>query len=227
MKRIFDFALACLAILILSPLLIPIAILLRFTGEGEVFYKQDRIGYQNKMFGILKFATMLKNSPNLSGGDITFSKDPRILPVGGFLRKSKINELPQLFNIFFGDMSIIGPRPLTPRVAELFPEQHWQKVSAVRPGLSGVGSIIFRNEEELLANSSNRFEDYRKFIVPYKMALESWYVDNQSFGLDLKLIFLTVAVVLFKNTDPHAYLKGLPAPPDNLQQMLIGINIKP
>lgn len=220
MKRIFDFIVACLAILILSPLLIPIAILLKLTGEGEIFYKQERVGFQNEMFGILKFATMLKNSPNLSGGDITFNKDPRILPVGGFLRKSKINELPQLFNIFFGDMSIIGPRPLTPRVAELFPKEHWQKVSVVRPGLSGVGSIIFRNEEELLENSSDRFEDYKKFIVPYKMALESWYVDNQTFGLDVKLICLTAAVVLFKRIDPHAYLKGLPAPPDDIQQML-------
>lgn len=219
MKRIFDFIIACIAIIILSPLLIPIAILLRLTGEGEIFYKQDRVGYQNTMFGILKFATMLKNSPNLTGGDITSGKDPRILPVGGFLRKSKINELPQLFNIVLGDMSIIGPRPLTPRVAELFPTEHWQKVSNVRPGLSGVGSIIFRNEEELLGDSKNRFEDYKSFIVPYKMALESWYVDNQSFGLDLKLIFLTIAVVLFKDIDPQAYLKGLPAPPGDLQNI--------
>ena len=113
MKRFFDIVLSGLAILCLSPLLIPVVIILKLTGEHYIFYTQERIGLGGKPFGLLKFATMLKNSPNMGAGDITTHNDPRVLPFGRILRKTKINELPQLFNIFLGDMSIIGPRPLT------------------------------------------------------------------------------------------------------------------
>jgi len=219
-KRFFDFTLAFIASLILLPLLIPVIIALRLSGEGEVFYRQDRIGYHNRTFKILKFATMRKNSPNLSGGDITIDKDPRILPLGNFLRKTKINEIPQLFNILWGDMSIIGPRPLTARVAELFPKSHWEKVSNLRPGLSGVGSIVFRNEEELLANATDRFQTYQAYIVPYKSTLESWYVDNRTLWLDIKLIIYTVMVVVFKKLDSSKFLSDLPEPPEDLKIML-------
>ena len=150
LKRVFDVVAAGTALLVLSPLLLPIAALLRATGEGEVFYRQERVGRGGKRFRIYKFATMLKDSPNLTGGDITIDRDPRILPCGRFLRKTKINELPQLLNVIAGDMSIIGPRPLTPRVAALFPAQYWEDIAELRPGLSGTGSIVFRNEEVLL-----------------------------------------------------------------------------
>ena len=114
MIRFFDIVFSLLGILFLGPLLIPISILLLFTGEHKVFYKQNRVGKCGKIFGLLKFATMLENSPNLPGGDITSGNDPRVLPLGKFLRKTKLNELPQLVNIILGDISLVGPRPLTP-----------------------------------------------------------------------------------------------------------------
>src|SRR5690606_21086740 len=115
MQRFFDIVLASAALLVLAPLLLPITLILRFTGEGEVFYVQQRVGKNREFFGLYKFATMLKNSPNMSTGTVTVKDDPRVLPVGRFLRKTKLNELPQLFNVLKGDMSIIGPRPQTRR----------------------------------------------------------------------------------------------------------------
>lgn len=216
-KRLFDLILAILALVVLCPLLIPIALVLRFTGEGEVFYRQNRLGRDGKPFGILKFATMLKNSPSMAGGDISTRDDPRILPVGRFLRSTKINELPQLINIVVGDMSIIGPRPFTPRIAALFSADHWAAVGHLRPGLSGIGSIVFRDEEGLLANQTDRLAVYRSAIVPYKAALERWYVAHQSTWLDLKLILITVAAVVAKGIQPSHYFANLPPAPVELE----------
>ena len=212
LKRTFDVVAAAAALLVLSPLLLPIAALLRATGEGEVFYRQERVGRGGKRFRIYKFATMLKDSPHLKGGDITIDRDPRILPCGRFLRKTKVNELPQLLNVLAGDMSIIGPRPLTPRVAALFPTHYWEEIAELRPGLSGVGSIVFRNEEHLLSRAGNREKVYAELVVPYKMALENWYRRNQSLALDLKLIALTVLAMLYRDLDVSRFLRGLPAP---------------
>jgi lipopolysaccharide/colanic/teichoic acid biosynthesis glycosyltransferase len=215
-KRVFDIFASGLAILVFSPLLIPLVVLLRCTGEGEIFYLQQRVGRGGKLFNIFKFATMLKDSPNLPGGDITVGRDPRILPMGQFLRKTKLNELPQFLNVFAGDMSVIGPRPLTPRVAAMFPSKHWETVAKLRPGLSGIGSIVFRDEEYLLDNAPDRHAAYAAAITPYKMALEGWYAKNQSVWLDIKLIALTVAVIFRPQTRPEALLKNLPSPPDAL-----------
>ena len=110
MERFFDVIFSGLALLVLSPLLVPIVLILMFSGEGEIFFFQERIGKDGKVFKLFKFATMLKDSPNIGTGTVTMKGDPRILPVGKFLRKTKINELPQLLNIFFGDMSVIGPQ---------------------------------------------------------------------------------------------------------------------
>jgi lipopolysaccharide/colanic/teichoic acid biosynthesis glycosyltransferase len=216
MKRLFDFLAAAAATLVLSPLLIPVILVLRFTGEGEVFYRQERIGRGGKPFGILKFATMLKNSPNLAGGDITVGNDPRVLPFGRFLRKSKINELPQLFNVLLGDMAIIGPRPLTRRIADMFPAGHWETVGTLRPGLSGIGSIVFRDEERLFSVAADREKAYAEVVAPYKSALERWYAANQSFALDIKLIWLTVLAVLKPELDVSSFINGLPQPPQEL-----------
>ena len=215
-KRLFDIVLAGLALLVASPLLVPIALVLRFTGEGEVFYRQRRLGRDGKPFGILKFATMLKNSPNMPGGDISTRDDPRILPVGRFLRSTKINELPQLINIVTGDMSIIGPRPFTPGIAALFDADHRGAVAHLRPGLSGIGSIVFRDEEGLLAGLPDRMAVYKAVIVPYKGALERWYASHQSLGLDLKLIALTVLAVLRPQVRPDSFFADLPEPPADL-----------
>ena len=136
LKRCFDVLASGIAILILSPLLIPVIIGLRFTGEGYVWYKQERLGYKNKPFLIWKFATMLKNSSNMPGGYITVKKDPRLTPMGDFLRKSKINELPQLFNIFSGKMSVVGPRPVMKVSFEAYPDDIKRVIYNVKPGLN-------------------------------------------------------------------------------------------
>ena len=200
LKRFFDILASGIAILILSPLLIPIIIGLKFTGEGYVFYKQERVGYKNEPFLIWKFATMLKNSSKMPGGIMTTKKDPRITPMGGFLRKSKINELPQLFNIFFGHMSFVGPRPVMKVSFKAYPKEIQKVIYNVKPGLTGIGSIIFRDEEKLITDVKNNGGDlwgfYKGKIYPFKGELEIWYQNNKSFSLDLKLIFLTAWVIL-------------------------------
>lgn len=173
---------------------------LKLTGEGYIFYKQERVGFKNKHFYILKFATMLKDSPNMAGGVITTKKDPRITPMGGFLRKSKINELPQLFNIFLGHMSVVGPRPVMPISFNAYPEHVQEVIYNVKPGLTGIGSIIFRDEEELITQVKNSGGDtwdfYKNKIYPFKGKVEEWYQGKQSFWTDLKLILLTAWVIV-------------------------------
>lgn len=214
-----DILLSFFALLVLSPLLLPIVIGLLFTGENYVFYFQERIGFKNKKFNIYKFATMLKDSPNLGTGLHTTNQDPRILPMGGFLRKTKINELPQLFNIFFGSMSIIGPRPLVDKTFEPYSEIVKKHIYNVKPGLSGIGSIVFRDEENLLSNSKIPLDDfYRIHISPYKGELELWYQKKISFYTDSIIIFLTLWVVLFPDSDlVFKVFDDLPSKPDFLK----------
>lgn len=211
-----DIFVSLVVLLLLLPLFIPIMIGLKFTGEGHIFYKQKRIGYKRKYFFILKFATMLKDSPNMGTGMITLRKDPRITPMGGFLRKTKINELPQIFNIILGDISLVGPRPLVDITYNAYPEDIRSKVYNVKPGLTGIGSIVFRDEEALVSNTEMDPHDYyEKVIAPYKGGLEMWYQANASFLTDLKLIFLTAWVIVFPNSDlPFRMLKDLPEKPD-------------
>ena len=168
MVRFFDVLFSGIALLLLSPLMVPIVITLRLTGEGEVFFLQERIGKSGKKFKLFKFATMLKNSPNIGTGTVTMRGDPRVLPVGTFLRKTKINELPQLLNIFFGDMSIIGPRPLTIQTFEAYTKNTQILITQVQPGLSGVGSIIFRDEEVILHGATASITYYMNVIALHK-----------------------------------------------------------
>jgi len=215
LKRSFDILTSGIAILILSPLLIPIIIGLKLTGEGYVFYKQERVGYENKPFLIWKFATMLKNSSKMPGGIMTTKKDPRITPMGGFLRKSKINELPQLFNIFFGNMSVVGPRPVMKVSFEAYPKEIQKVIYNVKPGLTGIGSIIFRDEEKLITDVKNNgvdlWEFYKGKIYPFKGKLEIWYQNNKSFSLDIKLVFITAWTVLNPSTQiVFRWFKDLP-----------------
>lgn len=219
MQRFFDIVLASLALLVLTPLLVPIALILKFSGEGEIFYKQQRVGYQAKLFNILKFATMLKDSPNLGAGLVTVKGDPRILPIGAFLRRTKINELPQLINVLKGDMSLIGPRPLAPRGFNAYSDGVKKIVVQVVPGLSGIGSIALRNEEEILQNvKGDPIAFYDAVVMPYKGALECWYVKNKGIKLYLVLIVLTVATVLFPNARLlNKLLPDLPQPSDDLR----------
>lgn len=217
-KRLFGILLALIALLVLSPLLIPICIGLLFTGEHYVFYFQKRIGYKNKYFNIWKFATMLKASPNLGTGVYTTKNDPRILPMGGFLRHTKINELPQLINIVLGDMCIVGPRPLVDKTFAPYPEHVKSVIYNVKPGLTGIGSIIFRNEAQLLSDTKIPLEEYyKKNIAPYKGELELWYQKNLSLYTDLMLIFLTAyALVAPQNNLVYKVFKDLPERPKEL-----------
>lgn len=219
MTRLFDVILSLVAILILLPLLAPISILLLCTGEGKVFYRQERVGREKKPFKLLKFATMLENSPNLPGGDITSGNDPRVLLVGKFLRKTKINELPQLLNIFLGDISIVGPRPLTPRNFYYYDNKTQAAISKIKPGLTGVGSIVFRDEESIIRHSSKSPEQcYKEDIIPYKGELEKWFYKNQSLYLYFLLIFLTAWVVFFpKSRIVWNVFSSLPTPPEKIK----------
>ena len=212
LKRLIDFILALLATTVLLPILIPVVIGLLATGEHYVFYFQERIGFKNKKFFIWKFATMLKNSPNMSGGLHTTRRDPRILPMGGFLRKTKLNELPQLINILKGDMSVIGPRPLVDKTFAPYPDHVKAQIYNSKPGLSGIGSIIFRDEEKLLTETTmDKSEYYAQFISPYKGELELWYQKHLSFKTDILLIFLTVWVILSPESQlPFKVFKDLP-----------------
>ena len=211
-KRFLDIVLSGIAILVLSPLLVPIMIALKCTGEHYVFYGQTRMGLGNSHFKMWKFATMLLNSPNMSGGLHTTKDDPRVLPLGRFLRKTKINELPQIFNIFLGDMSIVGPRPLVDKTFEPYPSEVKEKIYSVRPGLTGIGSIVFRDEETIISNSRlSPDECYAKVIAPYKGALELWYLKHIGFFTDLAIIFLTAWVVLFpKSNIVYKIFRDLP-----------------
>lgn len=221
MERFFDIFFSSIALMVLCPILIPIALVLRFSGQGEIFFLQDRIGKGGKVFKLLKFATMLKNSPNIGTGTVTMKDDPRVLPVGKFLRKTKINELPQLINIFFGDMSVIGPRPLTSQTFRLYPPGTQEIVKQVRPGLSGVGSIIFRGEEEIMHGASASVDFYANVIAPYKGALEEWFVSNKSLYIYFVSIFVTAWAVLFPGTKlAWMVFMDLPKPPKELRQAL-------
>ena len=214
-KRIFDIVSSSIVCIILAPFLLPIVILLRLTSEGEVFYLQERIGLNKKPFMIYKFATMLKNSSKMTGGFITIQNDPRVTFMGGFLRKSKINELPQLLNIIIGDMSVVGPRPVMKASFEAYPSKIQEVIYNVKPGLTGIGSIIFRDEEELISNVKNNGGDilnfYKKTIYPFKGEVEIWYQNNKSFFLDIKLIFITAWVIFSPNSKIYEKLfKDLP-----------------
>lgn len=222
MQRFFDILFSALALLVLAPLLIPVVVILRFTGEGEIFFRQPRVGRDGRMFGLLKFATMLKDSPNMGTGTLTLKDDPRVLPFGKFLRKTKLNELPQLLNILKGDMSVIGPRPQTRRCFDAFPERSQQVIVKVRPGLSGIGSIAFRGEERMLDDAENAEWLYDEVIMPYKGRLEEWYVEHRSLRLYFLLILLTVWVVVFPNSRLFRRLfPELPEPPVELRAALL------
>ena len=217
MKRTLDVVLSFFALVVLAPFLLPVAVILRFTGEGEVFYIQERAGRGGNSFGLYKFATMLKNSPNIGAGEITVRGDPRVLPFGQFLRKTKLNELPQLWNIFIGDMSVVGPRPMVLNTYAHYPEEARQKLNTIRPGLTGIGSIVFRDEERYLADRDEPMEFYREHIIPYKSDLELWFVENNTLWLYIKIIFVTAWVVVFPSSSivDRAFY-GIPSLPDSL-----------
>lgn len=213
-----DIILALFATLVLSPLLIPVMLILWLTGEHYIFYGQNRIGFKNRTFKIWKFATMLKASPSLGTGSITVRNDPRVLPIGRFLRKTKINELPQVFNILLGDMSVVGPRPLMKMDFEKYSEDIQSVIYSTRPGLTGIASIIFRDEEQHFTHTGIDHHEYnRKYIAPYKGTLELWYQNHLSFWTDFRIVFLTAWVIISpKSKLTYKFFTDLPAKPGNL-----------
>lgn len=217
--RSFDLFFSIIALFILSPLLFLTVIILKFTGEREIFYFQERVGRKYKSFRLIKFATMLKDSPNLGTKTLTIKNDSRILPFGKVLRNTKINELPQLINIIKGDMSIIGPRPVTNEAFESYSEESKKLISTVRPGLSGIGSIIFRHEEEIMQGENANTDFYKNIIAPYKGNLEKWFVLNKSLIIYFQCILVTIFVVLKPKTHlPWKIFKDLPNPPSELTE---------
>lgn len=220
--RIFDIILSGMALALLSPLLVFVVLILRVTGEGEVFYKQLRVGLDGKPFGLLKFATMLKDSEAIGTGTVTVKDDPRVLPVGRVLRKSKMNELPQLINVLRGEMSLIGPRPQTKRCFDVFDDVSKIRIMQMKPGLSGIGPAVFRDEESLIqASGIDPIEFYDTVLGPYKGRVEAWYSENYNIRTYLKLILLTVWVIFVPNSRlTWKVFPSLPRPCGQLEQIL-------
>lgn len=217
-KRIIDFVLALLALIILMPFLLPISIILLLTGEHEILYLQNRVGYKNQFFKIWKFATMMKNSANMGTGSLTVRNDPRVTPIGRFLRKTKINELPQIVNVLIGNMAIVGARPQMEVDFLKFPKHVQEVVYNTRPGITGIGSIIFRDEEKWISNAEgDKHEFYKNHIAPYKGELEIWYQQHLSLYTDFMLIFLTVWVIILPKSDlPYNIFNSIPPMPKSL-----------
>lgn len=222
MTRFFDILFSGIAIVVLLPFMIPIMVALKLTGEHDIFYRQERIGKDGKPFKVVKFATMLRDSPNMAGGLITTENDPRILPMGNFLRRTKINELPQVLNIFIGQMSIIGYRPFAKKHYDLYSDEVKRNINKIAPGLSGIGSVVFRNEEEILHSVEDREHFHDNVITPYKGQLECWYVQNRSVVNYFKLIICTALVVLKPDSMLWTkWFKELPPVPEELKPYIL------
>ncbi len=199
-KRIFDILVSTVLLILLMPLFLVLMVLLSLTGERKVFYLQDRVGFKNKNFKIWKFATMLQNSPNIGTGDITIRNDPRLIPMGRFLRKTKLNEIPQLINVFVGDMSLVGPRPLMKKGFDRYAPKVQSMIYNVKPGITGIGSVIFRDEEKMVTASKN-YETAYQAINNHKGLLEVWYQQHIGFYTDFMLMFLTVWVLIYPESN--------------------------
>lgn len=193
MKRSLDFLLALLGILLLWPVMAVVATAVRFSSSGPVLIQQRRVGFAGCVFTVLKFRTMVENA-HLLGTSVTTGNDPRITPVGRFLRKTKMDELPQLFNVMVGDMSFVGPRPDVPEIiAKYTPEM--RRVLEIRPGITSLATLHFRNEEELLAKVPNHDDFYEKTVVPLKVKLAMEHVERDSFLFDFHILLQTVWMV--------------------------------
>ncbi|OQA10185.1 MAG: putative sugar transferase EpsL [Bacteroidetes bacterium ADurb.Bin397] len=194
MKRIFDLVLSAIFLILLAPLFIFIAIRIKLDSKGPVFYKQVRVGFNGKDFGIYKFRTMFVGSDK-KGLLTVGGNDARITTPGLFLRKYKLDELPQLINVFFGDMSIVGPRPEVRKYVDLYSKEQLQVLS-VKPGITDYASIEYSKENEILAKATDPEATYINEIMPAKLALNQKYISEQSFVTDLKIILQTLVKIV-------------------------------
>lgn len=196
MKRLFDLVSALGGLLLFSPVLACIAVSIRGEDGGPVFYRGERVGRGGKIFRIYKFRTMVVNAETL-GPSSTADDDPRITRIGKFLRKYKLDELPQLINVLKGEMSIVGPRPQVQWAVDLYTPLE-REILSIRPGITDMASITYANEEEILKGSLDPDKDYMEKIHPEKMRMSLEYVRNQSFTGDMKVIALTIGAILKK-----------------------------
>ncbi|RZI81907.1 MAG: sugar transferase [Rubrivivax sp.] len=194
-KRLFDLVLASLGLLALAPALVLIALAVKLDSSGPVFFRQERVGRHGRPFRIHKFRTM-RHDPAGQGPQITVGADRRITRVGGVLRRTKLDELPQLLDVWLGDMSLVGPRPEVPRYVAHYPPAMRDKVLSVRPGITDIASIEYRDESSVLARAADPEHAYLHEILPHKLALAARYVDQASVWTDIKLIARTIAVIL-------------------------------
>lgn len=192
-KRLFDIGASSIGLILLSPILILIAICIKLDSKGPVFFKQIRVGKNKELFKIYKFRTMVTDAEKL-GKQITIGNDTRITKVGTFIRKCKLDELPQLINVLKGDMSLVGPRPEVPKYVELY-DDYQKQILLVQPGITDYASIEFRNESEILGESENPENKYINDIMPYKIELNIKYIKNISLYEDLKLITRTIKAI--------------------------------
>ncbi len=210
LKRAFDILLAAAALAAFFPVGLLIALICRCTGDGDVFFRQCRIGRERVPFDMLKFASMRTVPPAADGSvALTVRGDPRVHPWGRVLRMTKLNEVPQLLNVLKGDMSIVGPRPMLPGELSMLPDDVVQRLHQVAPGVTGLGSLVFRDEEDILSASPKGVAAcYREDIAPLKADLELWYVERASLPLDLRIMLLTAWLILRPRSRAYARLLG-------------------
>jgi lipopolysaccharide/colanic/teichoic acid biosynthesis glycosyltransferase len=192
-KRSFDLAFSALGIVLASPLLLLTAVLVKITSSGPVIYRHRRVGLNGLAFDVLKFRTMVRDAEK-SGPAITSATDARITPAGRWLRRSKLDELPQLWNVLKGEMSFVGPRPEVPRYVESYSPRQ-RRVLSIRPGLTDPASIAYRHEEELLAGRDDLDRYYREVVLPDKLNLNLGYLDRVSLFYDLSLLLRTTSAI--------------------------------
>lgn len=207
-KRAFDICLALIGLLILAPVFLYIAALIKRDSTGPVFYQGSRMGKDGKPFKILKFRTMYEDQRSYKGPSVTAQGDQRITPIGHWLRDTKINELPQLWNVLIGEMSLVGPRPEDVKIANSWPEDAAAEILSLRPGITSPASILYHDEERLLSGA-NFMDDYLKNILPDKMRLDRLYIRHHSFFSDIDIIFWTLAILIpaiAKTHIPEGYI---------------------
>lgn len=193
-KRVFDISFSLIGIIVLCPIFLVLSVLIKITSKGPIFFQQIRVGRYGRKFKILKFRTMIVDAEK-KGMQITVGKDKRITKIGFFLRKTKLDELPQLINVFKGDMSFVGPRPEVPKYVNLYTENQ-KKVLLVRPGITDIASIEFRNENEILSRSYNPEKDYIEKIMNEKIELNYRYLKKISVYEDIKIIINTIVTII-------------------------------
>ena len=194
MKRTIDILVSGLGLLILSPLMLLLGLAIKLNSRGPALFRQQRIGRKFEPFWIYKFRTMVEGAP-ARGAAITAGADPRITRVGRVLRKTKLDELPQLWNVLKGDMSLVGPRPEVPKYVEMFRDDY-ERILSVRPGITDPASVQFRDESEVLGRSSDPEQTYVREILPQKLALSHEYIERASLAYDLQLIARTLLRIL-------------------------------